>query len=141
VPTGAQLARRSRLVCRNAGVIVAATSGWEIAIAFGTIGAALMTSWLAFSTRGLARAAAADTRANWLPVVVIESAGTAASGNFPKVELNYESALAMTVVNIGRGPAVKVTATIAADDGRTGKLEARSSAGERPATSSLQTAG
>ena len=98
-------------------MILAATSGWEIAIAVGTISAAVMTSWLALSTRNLARAAGDETRANWLPVVVIETAGTAVDGLVPKVELDGEGRLAMTLVNIGRGPAVKVTATIAADDG------------------------
>ena len=99
-------------------MIVAATSGWEIAVAIGTISAAVMTSWLAFSTRNLARAAGDETRANWLPVVVIESAGTVAVGQGfrPMVAIDPEGILSITLANIGRGPAVRVTAYIAADD-------------------------
>lgn len=71
------------------------TSGWEEATALSTITLATVTAWLAWSTRRLAREAGAETRANWLPVVVVETSGTTADGFLPALEVGAEGGLSV----------------------------------------------
>jgi hypothetical protein len=82
---------------------------WEEVTAVSTLGLAAVTFGLARSTRKLAREANAETRANWRPVLVpeVEDASTGAKG------LSLDGRLlSMRIRNIGRGPALTVTAAL-----------------------------
>jgi hypothetical protein len=77
--------------------------------AWATLGVALVTALLAWSTRTLAREAGNETRANWLPVLTPEAKPDRAG--IPG-ELSYLGArrLVLTVRNVGRGPALSLSA-------------------------------
>jgi len=97
------------------------TGGWEIATAIGTITAAAATTGLAWSTRRLAREAGAETRANWQPVLVPQDpdAGGVGGGWSPALSSSGNTDgtvdLTVNVRNIGRGPALHITASLARD--------------------------
>jgi hypothetical protein len=81
--------------------------GWEALVAVGTIGLALFTAWLAWTTRKLARTTGEDVRAGSRPVVIDVAGGsptarTAEGANFGEVRL--------VVRNGGRGPALNIYA-------------------------------
>src|SRR5689334_11475655 len=78
-----------------------ASDTWTIVVAVATILLALFTAWLAFSTRGLARASVADQRSQWRPIL---SPGP--DGGVGVDHSSDELLLAMT--NVGRGPAFGV---------------------------------
>lgn len=77
-------------------------------MAIGTIGLALGTLLLAWSTRSAARRAAEDVRSQWRPALV---PGDSAEPAFSASELEEESSLlAVKVVNVGRGAAYGIDA-------------------------------
>jgi hypothetical protein len=79
--------------------------GWDALVAIGTLALAIVTGWLAFSTRSLARESAADIKAQWRPVIL--------PGLGDKEALRYENErLEVRVVNADRGPALFVRATL-----------------------------
>ena len=94
-----------------------------------TLALALFTAVLAWSTRRLAREAGNETRANWRPVLAIEASYTM-GGSSPAVGL-HEGTLSVGVNNIGRGPAIEVTAFLLTD-------EATALGGVRPLRPTLQ---
>lgn len=81
------------------------------ATAGGTLALAIFTAALAWSTRRLASEAGAERRANWQPVLVphVEKG----AGGIAVAGLCLEDGtLSMRVRNVGRGPALKVSAAI-----------------------------
>lgn len=83
---------------------------WEEVTAISTLALAAVTAGLARSTRSLAREANAETRANWRPVLVPESED--ASTGDEGLSLDADRLLSMWIRNIGRGPALVVTAAL-----------------------------
>lgn len=79
-------------------------------MALSTLGLAFFTAFLAWSTRGLAREARRETRANWRPVIVLETHST--SGGTSPVVFFHDGTLSITIHNVGRGPAIHVRATL-----------------------------
>ena len=80
---------------------------WNALVALGTIGLALGTVWLAWSTRSSVRAARDEQSAAWRPVLVVrpESSSISMAKDCPTgVEFN--------VSNEGRGPALMIDATL-----------------------------
>ena len=82
--------------------------GWDALVALGTIGLALFTAGLAWSTRSLAAASAEDQRAQWRPLVI------AAPDNEVGVSTDPDGrpVLSVAVRNVGRGPAFAVQAQV-----------------------------
>jgi hypothetical protein len=81
-------------------------------IALATVVLALATFWVARSTQSVAREAKNQTSADWRPLLWIRPAATD-SGISPDV--SYDTAtksLTVGIDNIGRGPALKVWATL-----------------------------
>jgi len=100
------------------------STGWEEATAIGTIAAAVMTAWLAWSTRKLARETSAQMQAEWQPILmpdVEQATDGAIRGTRLENRLFW-----MDVRNVGRGPALTVTATLEDDDGKVLRGRARS---------------
>jgi hypothetical protein len=78
---------------------------WTALAAVGTLALALVTAWLAVSTRKLARASTADQRAQWRPILAVD----------PEGRVDYEDAtgqLSFNVRNVGRGPAFGIRAEL-----------------------------
>lgn len=84
------------------GYVIA--SVWEPLTAAGTLALATATVGLAISTRRLATQAGAETRANWQPVVVLESAG--AMTDYQPAAVYRDGVLGIGLGNVGRGPAL-----------------------------------
>ena len=79
--------------------------GWDTVAALGTLALALVTAWLAFSTRALAAASREDEEAQWRPVLVSDV----------RAPVAYDSStgeLSFDVRNVGRGPAFGVSAQL-----------------------------
>jgi hypothetical protein len=100
-------------------------SAWEPLTASGTLALALVTAWLAWSTRRLAREAGDETRANWRPVLVVEGFSSA-TGSAPAVSIR-DDCLYLGVHNIGRGPALVVTALLGLEDPQREPVRSRGS--------------
>jgi hypothetical protein len=80
--------------------------GWDALVAIGTIGLALGTFLLAWSTRTAALRAAEDIRSQWRPALI---PGDSAEPSFSLSELEEEEfLLAVEVVNVGRGAAYDI---------------------------------
>jgi hypothetical protein len=78
---------------------------WTEVAAFAALGLALVTGWLAISTRQLARASTDDQRAQWQPIVTVDAGGHA-HYNDTTGELSFD------LRNLGRGPAFAVSAEL-----------------------------
>jgi hypothetical protein len=79
--------------------------GWDTAVAAGTIGLAWYTARLAKATRNLAQTSVDDERAQWRPAII---GGADTEVDF----LADEERLVMAVRNVGRGPALGVSAEL-----------------------------
>jgi hypothetical protein len=114
---------RSRLM---QGVTEVATSsawefGWEALVAIGTLGLALATAVLAWSTRRVAQATQAELSASWRPVLMLVDSTwrdrrpwTAVPGvtylpGDTRSLVVSDDLVRITIVNVGRGPAIGVT--------------------------------
>ena len=78
---------------------------WTALAAIGTFAVALITAWLAVSTRKLARASTADQRAQWRPILTVG----------PDGQVDYDDTtgkLSFELRNVGRGPAFGVRAEL-----------------------------
>src|SRR4051812_23825245 len=73
--------------------------GWDMFVALGTLGLAIFTAALAWTTRGLARASSADQRAQWRPVLVPAH---------QRVDEPEPGICEIDLRNAGRGPALGV---------------------------------
>jgi hypothetical protein len=93
------------------GTAAAWEFGWEALVAIGTLGLALSTVVLAWSTRALAVASRNDQRAQWRPVVIV--------GENPEVAVSTDDdgrdLLSARLRNVGRGPAFAVQAQLRFD--------------------------
>jgi hypothetical protein len=82
--------------------------GWDALVAIGTIGLALGTFLLAWSSRTAALRAAEDIRSQWRPALI---PGDSAEPSCSLSELEEEEfVLAVEVVNVGRGAAYDIDA-------------------------------
>jgi hypothetical protein len=79
--------------------------GWDTAVAAGTIGLAWYTARLAKATRALAETSVDDERAQWRPAI-IGAADTEVDF------LESDGRMLMAVRNVGRGPALGVSAEL-----------------------------
>lgn len=78
---------------------------WTELAALAAIALAIVTGWLAFSTRKLARSSTADQRAQWRPILTVD----------PEGHVDYDDAtgeLSFELRNVGRGPAFAVRADL-----------------------------
>lgn len=82
--------------------------GWDTVVALGTLGLAVFTGALAWSTRALAQATRKDHQAQWRPVVVAESDGVVGV----TTDSGGRIVLGIDVRNVGRGPAFAVQAQL-----------------------------
>jgi hypothetical protein len=89
---------------------------WEPVTAIGTLALAAVTVWLAASTRRLAREAGSETRANWRPVLVFEPLVEGSAGGSSAACLLSNGALSVSITNVGRGPALAISAFIVLDE-------------------------
>lgn len=81
------------------------TNLWDSLIAIGTVALAVATTYLAYHTRGLARAAEADQRAQWRPVLLV----TMDRPDSRAMPHDRDAAhLRVRVRNAGRGPALYI---------------------------------
>lgn len=80
------------------------TFGWEALVALGTLGLAGATAFLAWLTRRVAAASAADVRAQWRPVLL--------PGEGPVVVAASRDGVKVPIRNAGRGPALFVRTTL-----------------------------
>jgi len=88
---------------------------WESITAISTLALAAVTVGLAASTRRLAREAASERRANWRPVLMIESRLDPSVDGSAAVRFR-DRTLSLRITNVGRGPALLVRCAIAADE-------------------------
>jgi hypothetical protein len=87
---------------------------WTALAAIAAIALAIVTGWLAFSTRKLARASTADQRAQWRPILTVD----------PEGHVDYDDAtgeLSFELRNVGRGPALASVRTYGAELSRSGR--------------------
>jgi hypothetical protein len=99
------------------------TFGWEALVAIGTITLAAVTAGLAWSTRTVAQATRDEIGAAWRPVLLPQSAEIMQRSAQSPVSLKIK------VKNVGRGPALEVTARLELPDGTTRHIGAP---GEQP---------
>lgn len=83
--------------------------GWDMLVAVGTLGLAIFTATLAWSTRSLAQESAADRRAQWRPILVPAH---------HDVHEPEPGMFEIDIRNAGRGPALGVNGQMRA--GKTG---------------------
>lgn len=79
------------------------TFGWEALVALGTIGLALGTAWLAWTTRIVARATQAEVSATWRPVVLPAALSIGSERKPPGAYVH------LSLRNVGAGPALGLT--------------------------------
>lgn len=94
--------------------------GWEALVALATIGLAVATVTLAWSTRGVAQATQAELSASWRPVLTLVDPtwqdrrpwtpvpGVQYMPGDSRALVMTEDRIKLTVVNTGRGPAIGV---------------------------------
>lgn len=92
--------------------------GWDALVAIGTIGLAVFTAGLAFSTRLLASASRAEQRAQWRPMIIV---GEDTSADY----VPDEGIFLVSIRNVGRGPALGVHAQLRAGRNPAGAAQPR----------------
>jgi hypothetical protein len=83
--------------------------GWDSLVAIGTLVLALVTAWLAWSTRKLARETADDVSSQLRPVLIDSAEGVLVVG-YPQD--SDQGAFTLAVKNVGPGPALNARAEI-----------------------------
>ena len=96
------------------GTVVASTT--DAITAWATLALAFFTAFLALTTRRLAREAGNETRANWRPVLVVGSYRGDRGFVRAATYQDERRTLAVNVLNVGRGPTIKLEATLLDDD-------------------------
>jgi hypothetical protein len=88
-------------------VALVASFGWDSVVAIATLALAAATTWLAWTTRRVARAAIADLHAQWRPMIV--PFGDPSFGADPETG---QWTTVIGIQNSGPGPALYVRATL-----------------------------